>query len=57
MHREARMFGQPRPHFGMFVRSVVVGNDVDVQVSGDALVDLLEKRKKLLVAMPWLAVG
>lgn len=48
---EARPLRQPQPHFGMLVRGVVVDDQMDVQVFGHSLIDVLEKAEKLLMAV------
>ena len=57
VHDESRMVCQPLPHLGVFMSAVVVCNDMHIQFSRDALVDLLEKGKEFLVAMSGFAVG
>ncbi len=57
MHRETRMVGQPLPDLGVLMRSVVVRNHMDVQVSWNILVDPCEKGKEFLVAMPRLTIS
>lgn len=57
MHGEPRVVCQPRPHPRVLMSAVVVCDDMHIQFSRDALVDLLEKGKELLVTMPGFAVG
>ena len=57
MHGESRMVCQLGPHLRVLMSAVVVGNDMHIQVSGDALVDLLEKGKEFLMAISGFAVG
>ena len=57
MHGEPRVVCQPRPHLRVLMSAVVVRDDMHIQFSRDALVDLLEKGKELLVTMPGFAVG
>src|SRR5580658_10721869 len=53
----ARPRRQPFLHLGMFVRSVVIQNHVDVQRRIDALVDAIQESQKLLMTMTRLALG
>ena len=48
----ARTGSEPGAHFGVFVRGVVVDDEVDIESRRDIGVDMLEKSKELLVAMP-----
>jgi len=41
----------------MLVRTIVIRNDMHIEFSGNVLIDLLEKGKKLLVTMSRLAIG
>ena len=51
MHMETPVLCKPSPHVGMFVRAVVVGNDVNVLACGSLLVDEAEKRDPILICM------
>ena len=51
MHMEAGMLDQPGFHFGMLVRGVVVGNQMDRQVLWGFPVNLLEEGEPFLVPM------
>jgi hypothetical protein len=51
MEVEARPGSEPGTHFGMFVRGVVVDDEVDIEGRRDIGLDMLEKGEKLLVAM------
>ena len=57
MNLVARPLGQPGTHFGMFVRRVIVDDQVDVQLRRDAIVEVAQKGKKFLVSMSWFAFG
>src|SRR5438552_8219668 len=52
---KARMPCQPALHFGMFMGSVVIANQVQLPVGGNGLVDETEKLEPFLMAMPLLA--
>jgi len=54
---EARPLGQPGAHLAMLVGSVVVDDQVHIQMGGNGTVDSLQEGQKLLVAMPGLAIG
>ena len=43
MHLEARVFFQPPPHLGVFVRGVVVGDQMQLEGARRLAIDLLEK--------------
>src|SRR5271168_3966118 len=47
VHLEARVFGKPRPHRWMFVRGVVVGDQMQIEVTWRLAIDLLEKAEPL----------
>ncbi len=47
---------EPSSHFGMFVRSVVVANQVYVQMYWDIRLDVTQKAQKLLMTMVRLAL-
>ena len=49
MHVPARPSGQPGLDPGMTVRGVVVADAVNIQISGDGLVDLAQEGQKLLM--------
>lgn len=46
------VIGQPRLHDGMFVRCVVVKNDVDLETAIHTRVDPLEELHELLMPVP-----
>jgi hypothetical protein len=52
----AGMTGQPGFDLGMFVGGVIVQDQMDVEVSGDVVVQMLEKTQELLMAMAWFAL-
>ena len=54
---ETRMRGQPAPDPGVLVSGVVVDDQVDLEVSRDVGVDVLQEAEKLLVTMPLFALG
>ena len=49
---EAPMAREPSPHFGMFVGSVIVGDQVDRERGGNLAVEMVEKAQKLLWSYP-----
>lgn len=51
MHMETRMFRQPSLHFCMLVRRVVIHDQMQLEVFGSFLVDFLEERQPLLMAV------
>ena len=51
MQVEARLPIEPVPHAGMFVRGVVVQDQVNVQVCGHGGVDGLEEHQELVVTV------
>src|SRR2546430_8516857 len=53
----ARMPGEPGFHPSMFVRAVVVDDQVDVELLRDAVLDTPQKGEELLMAMARLAIG
>ncbi len=55
MHVEAFVLLKPGPHFGMFVRGIVVDDQMQLKMLGRFSIDLLEKFKPLL--MPMLALN
>ena len=57
MDMEAGSRGEPDPHLGVFVGSVVVDDQVHVQVVWNRRIDLLEKTEELLMAMARFALG
>ena len=52
MHVEAGMSFEPALHLGMFVRGVVIHDQMQVEIGRSLGVDLLEKLQPLLMAMP-----
>ncbi len=52
----ARVRGEPGAHLGMFMSSVVVDDQMHLQVSRDVAVNMPQKRQELLMAMPRLAL-
>ena len=57
MHTESRALNQPGAHIGVFVRGVVVHDQVDIQILGDVLFNTTKKREELLVKVPWFALA
>src|SRR3954469_9208779 len=57
VHVEARVLLEPGPHLRVFVRGVVVENQMDVQHRIYFAVDLLEKGEPFLMAMLLLGCG
>jgi len=53
----ARSCRQPLLHFGMFVRAVIVENQMDLHARVNGLVDPVEKPQELLVPVPRLALS
>jgi hypothetical protein len=51
MQLEARMFAKPCLHLGGLVSTVIVANQVQVEVLGDRPVDLLKEADKLIGTM------
>jgi hypothetical protein len=51
MEVEARSGSKPGTHFGVFVRGVIVDDEVDIEGRRDIGLDMLEKGEELLVAM------
>jgi hypothetical protein len=54
---EARPLGEPGAHFAVLVGSVVVDDQVHIQMVRNGTVDAFQKRQKLLVAVAGLAIG
>ena len=52
MEGPARVAGEPRPNLGMFVRGIVVEDDMDGLALGHLALDSVEKTDEFLVAMP-----
>ena len=52
---EALATGEPGADLGMLVSRVIIDDEVDVEVSWNIGVDVLEEAQKLLMAMAWLA--
>src|SRR5271156_5359197 len=52
----ARPAREPGFDLGVFVGAVVVGNQVDLELGGDAAVEMIEKGQELLMAMARLAL-
>src|SRR5580692_7695146 len=50
------MTGQPGFDLGMFVGGVIVQDQMDVEVGGNVVVQMLEKTQELLMAMAWFAL-
>ncbi len=48
---------EPALDFDVFMGAVIVHDEVDIEVRGHVGVDVLEKAKKLLMTMPWRALG
>ena len=48
---------EPALDFDVFVGAVIVHDKVDIEVRGHVGVNVLEKAQKLLMTMPWLALG
>ena len=48
---------QPSFHLGVHVRAVVVYNQVDAQINRNRCFNLAQKAYKLLMTVPWLALG
>ena len=57
MNLVSRPLRQPGAHFGMFVRCVIVDDQVDVQFRRDAVVEPAQKREKLLMPVSRFALG
>ena len=57
VEREARMGRQPGPHGRMFMRAVVVQNEVEVEARGERAVELAKKLQELLMPMPAVALA
>ena len=51
VNMKPRTSGQPTPNLWMFMRGVIIHDQVKVQIGGHALVDLAQKLQKLLMAM------
>ena len=51
MQMEAGMTLEPGDDLGMFVRGVVVADDVNIQLGGDLALDLAQEGQPLLMAM------
>ncbi len=49
--------GQPSFNLGMFVRGIVVDDQMEIQILRDVLVDVVEKLEKLLMPVSGLAHG
>ena len=49
--------GKPTAHFLMFMRTIVIDNKMDVEFIRDVLINMPEKRKKLLVPVTLPALG
>lgn len=54
---EAPMTFQPRAHAWMFVRAVVVDNEVQIQTGRSFLIDSFQKADEFLMTMAWHAVS
>ena len=54
---KARMFGKPRLHIGMFMRGVVITDEMQRFVLWCFPIDLAEKREPLRVAVALLALA
>ncbi len=50
-----RPCGQPLLHFRMLVRSIVVEDEMNIEISGDGVVYPLQKTEKLLMPVSRLA--
>ena len=57
MNLVARPLRQPGTYFGMFVRRVIVDDQVDVQFRRDAVVETAQKCEKLLMPVSRFAFG
>ena len=57
MKVEARMRGEPSLDVGVFVGSVVVDDEVEIQAGGKLPVEPPEEAQKLLMAVPWHALA
>lgn len=51
MHMETRIFRQPSLHFRTLGRRVVIQDQMQLEVFGSFLVDFLEERQPLLMAV------
>ena len=47
----SRTFRQPRLHLWIFVRRIVVGDKVHIQIHGHIRIDMSKKREKFLMPM------
>src|ERR1700690_1908028 len=54
VHMKTRVPGQPALYLGVFMGSVVVADQVQVEMGGHALVELAQKLEPFLVPMPLL---
>lgn len=54
---EARAVGEPRPNLRMFMGSVVVHDDVDVEFCRDVALEVVEEGQELLMAVTWFALS
>src|SRR5882762_1716137 len=52
-----RPLGEPRADSGVFVSSIVVNDQVHIEVGRNLRVDVAQKAQELLVPMPWLALS
>lgn len=56
MQNEARMFGQPLPHLGVTVGSVVIEDQMQFPVLREFAIQAFEETKELLMAMRLVAL-
>jgi len=54
---EAGTVCQPGAHLGMFVGGVVIDDEVNIELCGDAGIQITQEGKELLVSMARLAFG
>ena len=57
MHRDARMFFQPCPHFRMLMCCIVIRDQMQVEVARCFAIDLLEEAQPLDMGVPRLGAG
>ena len=57
MHLEARVLVQPRPHLGVLVRGVVVGDQMQGLALGRLAIDLTQELQPLTVSVALLALA